>query len=122
MAFWDQLKSKIADLQSTTKTEVAKHQSKDFAKASMAMCALIAAADGTITAEERRKTASFITSNDALSVFPAADLQGHFEFYPSTPTRSRPCARRATRWAFRPRSSTCSPPPTERAALSAEPL
>lgn len=83
MAFWDQLKSKIADLQSTTKTEVAKHQSKDFAKASMAMCALIAAADGTITAEERRKTANFISGNDALSVFPPADLQGHFEFYSS---------------------------------------
>jgi len=83
MAFWDQLKSKIADLQSTTKTEVAKHKSKDFAKASMAMCALIAAADGTITADERRKTANFIASNDALSVFDTGELQGHFEFYSS---------------------------------------
>jgi tellurite resistance protein TerB len=83
MALWDQLKSRIADLQGNTKTQVAKYKSKDFAKASMAMCALIAAADGTITAEERRKTAAFIGSNDALSVFEPSELQQHFEFYSS---------------------------------------
>ena len=83
MALWDQLKSKLTDLTSTTKTQVAKFQSKDFAKASMAMCALIAAADGTITADERRRTAQFIGSNDALSVFDPAELQQHFEFYSS---------------------------------------
>ena len=83
MALWDQLKSRIADLQGNTKTQVGKYKSKDFAKASMAMCALIAAADGTITAEERRKTAAFIGSNDALSVFEPSELQQHFEFYSS---------------------------------------
>jgi tellurite resistance protein TerB len=83
MALWDQLKSRLTDLTSNTKTQVAKFQSKDFAKASMAMCALIAAADGTITADERRKTANFIASNDALSVFDPSELQGHFEFYSS---------------------------------------
>ncbi len=83
MALWDQLKSRLTDLTSTTKTQVAKFQSKEFAKASMAMCALIAAADGTITADERRKTAQFIGSNDALSVFDPAELQQHFEFYSS---------------------------------------
>lgn len=83
MALWDQLKSRLSDLQATTKTEVAKYKSKDFAKASMAMCALIAAADGTITADERRKTANFIGSNDALSAFDVSELQGHFEFYAS---------------------------------------
>ncbi len=49
----------------------------------MAMCALIAAADGTISPEERRKTAAFIGSNDALSVFDPSELQQHFEFYSS---------------------------------------
>ena len=80
MALWDQLKSRLTDLQSNTKTQVGKYKSKDFAKASMAMCALIAAADGTISPEERRKTASFIGSNDALSVFDPSELQQHFEF------------------------------------------
>jgi tellurite resistance protein TerB len=83
MALWDQLKTRITDMTTTTKTQVAKFKSKDFAKASMAMCALIAAADGTITADERRKTAQFIGSNDALSVFDPAELQQHFEFYSS---------------------------------------
>jgi tellurite resistance protein TerB len=83
MALWDQLKSRLTDLQSNTKTQVGKYKSKDFAKASMAMCALIAAADGTISPEERRKTAAFISSNDALSVFDPSELQQHFEFYSS---------------------------------------
>lgn len=83
MALWDQLKSRLTDLQATTTTQVAKFKSKDFAKASMAMCALIAAADGTITAEERRKTAGFISSNDALRVFEPSELQDHFTFYAS---------------------------------------
>ena len=37
----------LTDCSATTKTQVGKFKSKDFAKASMAMCALIAAADGT---------------------------------------------------------------------------
>ena len=83
MALWDQLKSRLTDLQANTKTQVGKFKSKDFAKASMAMCALIAAADGTISPDERRRTAAFIGSNDALSVFDPSELQQHFEFYSS---------------------------------------
>lgn len=83
MALWDQLKSRLQSLTADTKTQVAKHQNKDFAKASMAMCALIAAADGTISAEERSRMVGFISSNDALSVFQPSELQQHFEFYAS---------------------------------------
>lgn len=83
MGLWDQLKSRLTDLQATTATQVSKFKSKDFAKASMAMCALIAAADGTITADERQKTAGFISSNDALKVFEAGELLDHFAFYSS---------------------------------------
>jgi tellurite resistance protein TerB len=83
MALWDQLKSRLTDMQSQATTQVGKFKSKDFAKASMAMCALIAAADGSITAEERRKTAGFIGSNEALKVFEVSELQDHFTFYAS---------------------------------------
>ncbi len=83
MGFFDTLKSRLGDLQARTTTEVGKYKTKDFAKASMAMCALIAAADGTITADERQKTAAFIGGNDALKVFPADELQQHFTFYAS---------------------------------------
>ena len=72
MGFFDTLKSRLGELQSRTATEVGKYKSKDFAKASMAMCALIAAADGTITADERRKTAGFIGSNLAIRLAPGS--------------------------------------------------
>jgi len=83
MALWDQLKDRVKDMSANTKTQVGKFKNKDFAKASMAMCALIAAADGSIDAEERRKTAGFISSNDVLSVFTASELLEHFNFYAS---------------------------------------
>lgn len=83
MALWDQLKTRINDLSTSTKTQIGKFKNKEFANASMAMCALIAAADGTITADERRKTANLIASNDILSIFETADLQEKFGFYSS---------------------------------------
>jgi tellurite resistance protein TerB len=70
-------------MSSQAKTQVGKFKNKDFANASMAMCALIAAADGAISADERRKTAGFITSNDVLSIFPASELQERFTHYAS---------------------------------------
>jgi tellurite resistance protein TerB len=83
MALWDQLKARVMDMTSQAKTQVGKFQSKEFANASMAMCALIAAADGTIDASERQKTASFIASNEALKVFDVAELQDKFNWYAS---------------------------------------
>ncbi len=81
MGFLDQLKSSIQNLSSDVSTQVSKFKSNDFAEATMAMCALIAAADGSISTEERRKMAGFISSNDALKVFPAADLKTRFDKY-----------------------------------------
>jgi tellurite resistance protein TerB len=66
----DQLVAKKNDLKSGA-----------FRDASMAMCALVAAADGSIDAEERRRVAGLITSNDALSNFAADDLRAKFEGY-----------------------------------------
>ncbi len=83
MALWDQLKSKVAEMTTQTKTQVGKFKSKEFANASMAMCALIAAADGHIDAEEKRKTGAFIQSNDVLSVFDTSELLDKFNWYAS---------------------------------------
>lgn len=52
-----------------------------FADASMAACALIAAADGMIEPEEKRKTAAFIGSNPNLKDFDSNDLQKKFLKY-----------------------------------------
>lgn len=81
MAFWDQLKSKTQEMNSQLKTKTGQFKSKEFSKASMAMCALIAAADGKIEASERQKTAALITSNDVLEIFPPSELRDTFDWY-----------------------------------------
>lgn len=81
MAFFDQLKSKTKEMNSQLKTKTSQLKSKEFANGSMAMCALIAAADGSIDAAERQKTAALIMSNDVLAVFPPDELRTKFDFY-----------------------------------------
>lgn len=79
MAFWDQLKSKSNEMNDQLKLKAGQFKNKEFAKASMAMCALIAASDGNVDPNERSKVVALITSNDVLSIFPAADLRADFE-------------------------------------------
>lgn len=81
MAFWDSLKSKTQEMNSTLKTKAGQFKNKEFAAGSMAICALIAAADGTIDPSERQKTAALIMSNDVLGIFPPSELQEKFNFY-----------------------------------------
>lgn len=81
MALWDQLKQRSQDMSAQLKTKAGQFKNKDFANGSMAMCALIAAADGSIDPEERRKVAGLIMSNDVLSIFDSAMLQERFNHY-----------------------------------------
>ncbi len=66
MALWDQLKQRSQDMNAQLKTQASKFKNKDFANASMAMCALLAAADGKIDPDERRKVAALIGNNILL--------------------------------------------------------
>jgi tellurite resistance protein TerB len=52
-----------------------------FRDASMAMCALVAAADGTVDPAERQRVTSLIATNDVLTNFPPDDLQRRFNDY-----------------------------------------
>ena len=81
MSFWDSLKTKTAEMNTTLKTKAGQFKNKEFAAGSMAMCALIAAADGTIDPQERQKTAALIMSNDTLKIFEPSELQQKFDFY-----------------------------------------
>lgn len=81
MAFWDQLKAKATELNGQLQTKTVQFKNKEFANGSMAMCALIAAADGTVDPSERQKTAALISSNEALKVFPAEELRQKFDWY-----------------------------------------
>lgn len=81
MALWDQLKSRTQTMGAQLKTKSDQFRSKEFANASMAICALVAAADGSIDASERRRTAELIANNEVLKAFPPEELQQKFDFY-----------------------------------------
>lgn len=81
MGSWDNLRQKSQEMSSALQLVAKKFNNRDFAKASMAMCALIAAADGSIDASERHKTAGLIMANPILQMFDAAALRADFDHY-----------------------------------------
>jgi tellurite resistance protein TerB len=81
MALFDQLKSRAQDLNGQLKTKKDQYRSKEFAEASMAVCALVSAADGSVDAAERQKTAGLIASNDVLSLYSPEDLRARYDGY-----------------------------------------
>ncbi|MCC3772958.1 tellurite resistance TerB family protein [Streptomyces sp. UNOC14_S4] len=81
MALWDRFKDSAATMQGQLVAKKNELKSGGFRDASMAMCALVAAADGSIDASERQRVASLIATNDVLQNFPADDLQARFNDY-----------------------------------------
>ena len=81
MAFWDKLRESTQTMQTQLLSKKNELKSGAFRDASMAMCALVAAADGSVDPSERQRTASLITSNEVLQNFPADDLQRRFNDY-----------------------------------------
>jgi tellurite resistance protein TerB len=81
MSLWDDVKNKVQQWSGDLNTQISKYKTKDFAESAMAMCALVAAADGNIDAAEKRKMAGFIVSNDVLQCFNADELKQKFEHY-----------------------------------------
>ena len=81
MAIWDQLKNRTQTMNTQLKTRTDQFRNKDFANASMAMCALIASADGRVAAQERQKTAGLIAHNEVLAIFSADELRQKFDWY-----------------------------------------
>ena len=81
MALWDQIKQKATEMNNSVQLNVAKFKNKEFADGCMAICALIAAADGSIDASERQKTAALIMNNETLKIFEASELKQKFDFY-----------------------------------------
>ncbi|MEV8599025.1 TerB family tellurite resistance protein [Streptomyces griseoviridis] len=79
MALWDRIKESASTMQTQLVAKKNDLKSGAFRDASMAMCALVAAADGTIDPSERRRVAQLIASNEVLQNFPADDLRRRFE-------------------------------------------
>ncbi|MER7973264.1 MULTISPECIES: TerB family tellurite resistance protein [unclassified Streptomyces] len=79
MALWDRIKESASTMQTQLVAKKNDLKSGAFRDASMAMCALVAAADGTIDPSERRRVAQLIANNEVLQNFPADDLRRRFE-------------------------------------------
>jgi tellurite resistance protein TerB len=78
MALWNNLKTSAATMQQQMVAKKNDLKSGGFRDGSMAMCALVSAADGHVDAEERRKVAGLIQANDVLQNFAADDLLQRF--------------------------------------------
>lgn len=79
MALWDRIKESASTMQTQLESKKNDLKSGAFRDASMAMCALVAAADGTIDPAERQRVAQLIATNEVLQNFPADDLRRRFD-------------------------------------------
>ncbi|MFG2323914.1 tellurite resistance TerB family protein [Streptomyces sp. NPDC048568] len=79
MALWDRFKESASQMQTQLMAKKNDLKSGAFRDASMAMCALVAAADGTVDPSERQRVAQLISANEVLQNFPADDLRRRFE-------------------------------------------
>jgi len=82
-SFIDNAISKTTNTLSNLKTDILKFKNKDFLNAAMAGSALISLADGSISSEEKQKMIKFIENNEALSVFPTAEVIKAFQDFVS---------------------------------------
>ncbi len=74
MSFFDTLKQKASEVRSQLAQEVSKFRNREFMEACVAGCALVAAADGNIGAEEKQKMMKFIQQSEELKVFETQDV------------------------------------------------
>ncbi|GAA2404695.1 tellurite resistance TerB family protein [Streptomyces glaucosporus] len=78
MALWDRLKESARTMQTGLGARRDELRGGAFREASMAMCALVAAADGTVDPAERRRVSYLIEHNEVLGNFPADELGRRF--------------------------------------------
>ncbi|MFC8126812.1 tellurite resistance TerB family protein [Streptomyces sp. NPDC057302] len=81
MALWDRVKESASTMQTQLMAKKNDLKSGAFRDSSMAMCALVAAADGSIDPSERQRVAQLIATNEVLQNFPADDLRRRFDDY-----------------------------------------
>lgn len=83
----DWLKNNVAAARENLSTEITKFKNRDFMDAVVAGCALVAAADGSISAAEKQKMVGYIQNSTELKAFDLKeviqsfqDISGKFEF------------------------------------------
>lgn len=73
------LRDKGNEARARLTAEVSKFKNRTFMEATVASCALVAAADGTISAQEKQKMAGFMRNSDELKHFDMPDVIAFFE-------------------------------------------
>lgn len=71
----------FTDFVDSAKKKISQFNNSTFRDGTMAVCALVAAADGSIDKSEKSKVAKLIQNNDMLSCFDPIELRGIFEKY-----------------------------------------
>lgn len=69
MGFFNDLKTKYAEITKSLTNEFLKYKNKDVLNALMATCAYIASADGTIDPVEKRKMVGLVKNSPIISVY-----------------------------------------------------
>lgn len=73
------LKDKGLEARGRLTAEVSKFRNRSFMEAVVAACAMVAAADGTVSSEEKQKMAGFIRNSDELKHFSMPEVIAYFE-------------------------------------------
>ena len=72
------IKDKASQARQGLMDEVSKFKNREFLEATVAGCALVAAADGNISSDEKKKMLGFIQTSDELKVFKVEDVIATF--------------------------------------------
>ncbi len=74
----DWLKKNTESARAALTAEIGKYKNKGFMEAVVSACALVAAADGNVTSEEKQKMMGYMQSSDELKVFKTLDVMNAF--------------------------------------------
>ena len=78
MGFFADIKNKLSELSSDTQNGIKKFRNRETLDALMAGCAYIAAADGTITPDEKSKMVGLVKNSSIVGVFDSGDALKSF--------------------------------------------
>ena len=81
MGFFDDLKSKATQMQSSLAQEMGRFRNQALMEAVLAGCALVAAADGSISKSEKEKMLGFARNSEALKSFDQNAIIDTFQKY-----------------------------------------
>ena len=72
------LKTNTAAARAKMSEEMTKYRNRDFMEAVVAGCALVSAADGTVSGDEKQKMIGYMQASDELKVFKIEDVIAAF--------------------------------------------